>query len=164
MGLRFEILYNLTMETKSDEYFMRLALEEAKAAKAGGDLPFGAVVVCNGEIVGRGHAENNTVGDVTDHAELLAVRGACKTLNRNSLKDCVIYCSNEPCLMCAAGIFQADIPKVIIGLSRGDLPNLLRPRKFSINDLALDSSYAIDVKYGILKDEILPLFDDVKKK
>ncbi len=153
------------MESQTNDIeFMEAAIDEAKLAKTNGDLPFGAVVVQNDKIVGRGHAENNTVGDVTDHAELLAVRMACKTLGANDLKDCVIYCTNEPCFMCAAGIFQANIPKVIIGVSRADLPELLRPRKFGIDHLAEDSSYSIEIVRGILKDKVLALFADVKKK
>ncbi len=148
----------------TDNKFMAVALAEAKLAKAAGDLPFGAVVVKDAEIVGRGHAENNTTGDVADHAELLAVRMACKTLGTNDLKDCVIYCTNEPCFMCAAGIFQANISKVIIGVSRVDLPNLLRPRKFGIDHLAQDSSYSIEIIRGVMKEKILPLFADIKKK
>lgn len=143
---------------------MRLALEEAKKAKHSGDFPFGAVVVCKDKVVGRGHAKNNTTGDVTDHAEIIAVRDACKTLGRNDLKDCIIYCSNEPCLMCAAAIFQANISKVTIGVSRDDLPNFLRPRKLRIEHLVEDSSYKIELINGLLKDEILLLFDDIAKK
>jgi tRNA(Arg) A34 adenosine deaminase TadA len=145
------------------EDFMILAIEEAKAGMANGDLPFGAVVVCESKVVGSGHAENNTTGDVTDHAELLAVRDACKNLGTNDLSNCVIYCSNEPCLMCAAGIFQANIPKVIIGVSRADVPHFLRPRKLSIEDLIKDSSYEIEIIRGVMKDEILPFFDRLKK-
>ena len=143
---------------------MRIAIEEAKIAKRSGDLPFGAVVVCNEKIIGKGHAENNTVGDVTCHAELLSVREACKFLNKNDLSDCVIYCTNEPCLMCAAGIFQAGIPKVVIGVSRKDLPNLLRARKYTLEHLAEDSSFKIEIIRDILKNEIMPLFNDVQRK
>jgi tRNA(adenine34) deaminase len=146
------------------ENFMRVAIEEAKIAKMAGDLPFGAIVVCSGKIVGKGHAENNTTGDVTCHAELLSVREACRFLGRNDLKDCVIYCTNEPCIMCAAGIFQANIAKVVIGLSRKDLPNLLRIRKCNIEHLAEDSSYKIEIIRDILKEEVAPLFSDVQRK
>lgn len=143
---------------------MRVAIEEAKASIASGDLPFGAVVVCDGNVVGKGHSENNTTGDVTDHAEFLAIRRACKTLGKNDLSDCVIYCSNEPCLMCAAGIFQAKISKVIIGASRADVSHFLRPRKFSIEHLAEDSGYKIEIIRGVLKEEVLPLFEHLQKK
>jgi hypothetical protein len=65
--------------------------------------------------------------------------------------------------MCAAGIFQAGIGIVFIGVSRNDLPHLLRPRKLRIEDLAKDSGYKINITRGILKEKILPLFDDIKK-
>lgn len=151
------------MEQKSNEHYISLAIEEAKIAKSNGDLPFGAIVVCNGEVVGKGHSENNTTGDVTDHAELLALRNACRTLGSNSLKDCVIYCTNEPCIMCSAGIFQADISRVVIGVSRADLPELLRPRKLGISNIAEDSGHPIEIVRDVLKEEILPLFSDLKK-
>lgn len=143
--------------------FMRMALEEAKKAKALGDLPFGAVVVCEDKVVGTGKAENNTVGDVTAHAELLAIRKATTTLKTNDLSKCSIYCTNEPCIMCAAGIFQAGISKVYIGVSRDDLPQLLRSRKIRIDSLAQDSGHKITIERGLLKSEILSLFEDVKK-
>ena len=148
----------------SQEKFMQLALEQAKLAKSSGDLPFGAVVVQGDKVVGKGKAENNTTGDVSDHAELLAVREACRTLGRNNLNDCVIYCSNEPCIMCTAGIFQANIPKVVIGVSRDDLPNFLRERKVKIDHIAEDSNYKIEIVRGVLKNEILPLFSGLKIK
>lgn len=144
---------------KSDNY-MELALNQAKLAKKMGDLPFGAVMVCNGEIVGEGKCENGTIGDVTDHAEMNALRKACIKLGKNKLDDCTIYCTNEPCLMCAAAIFQAKIPNVIIGLTRDDLPNLLRSRKILMKNLAKDSGYPISIKTGVMKKEILELFDN----
>ena len=148
----------------TEEDFMKLALEQAKLAKSSGDFPFGAVVVQSDRVVGRGHAENNTTGDVSDHAELLAVRQACKVLGKNNLDDCVIYCTNEPCIMCAAGIFQANIKRVVIGVSRDDLPNFLRVRKVKIDHIAEDSSYSIEIVRGVLKEDILPLFSDIQKK
>lgn len=146
------------------ETYMLEAIEEAKTAKNAGDLPFGAVVVLSEKIISRGHAQNNTKGDVTDHAEMLAVREACRALNKNDLTECTIYCTNEPCIMCSAAIFQAGISKVVIGASRSDLPDLLRARKFTIDQLAEDSSHKIDIIRGILKNEILQLFTDVNRK
>ncbi|MDP3948395.1 MAG: nucleoside deaminase [bacterium] len=150
------------MPTNTDDAFMRLAIEEAKQAKREGDLPFGAVVG-SGEVVGKGHAQDNITQDVAAHAELQAVREACRKLGTKKLIDCTIYCTNEPCIMCAAAIFQADIPKVIIGVSREDIPHILRPRKLNINHLAEDSGHKIEIVRGILKDEILELFKDIKR-
>ncbi len=146
------------------ESFMTLAFEEAKKAKESGDWPFGAVVVKDGKVVGKGHVIDKTGGNVTDHAELVALRDACHNLKSNNLEECIIYCSNEPCMMCAAGIFQAGIGDVYIGVSRGDLPHLLRPRKLRIEDLAQDTSHKVTIHRGLLKDKILPLFDTIHKK
>lgn len=142
---------------------MQMALEEAKLAKGLGDLPFGAVIVSNDQIVGRGKCENGTIGDVTDHAEMNALREACRTLKRNELKDCTIYCTNEPCPMCSAALFQAKIPCLVVGLTREDLPLLLRPRKILMKNLADDSGYKITIETGILKEEILELFREIKR-
>ncbi|MEI8067913.1 MAG: nucleoside deaminase [Candidatus Shapirobacteria bacterium] len=145
------------------EKYMELALEQAKIAKKLGDLPFGVIVVCGNKVVGKGKCENITGGDVTDHAEMLALRKACKKLKRNELNDCTIYCTNEPCSMCAAALFQAKIPKVVVGLTRDDLSNFLRPRKILMRDLAKDSGYKILIETGILKEKILGQFKDIKK-
>lgn len=145
---------------KSSKY-MELALDQAKLAKKMGDLPFGVVIVCNDEVISEGKCENGTIGDVTDHAEMNALRKACRKLGKNKLDDCTIYCTNEPCPMCAAAIFQAKIPNVIVGLTRNDLPNLLRPRKILMKDLAEDSGYPILIKTGVMKKEILELFKNL---
>lgn len=155
--------YNLTKSFFAHEHFMLLAIEQAKMAKTFGDWPFGSVVVFQGKVIGEGKAEDKTKGDVTDHAELVAIRKACRTLGTNNLKDCIIYCTNEPCLMCAAGIFQANIPQVIIGASREDLSKLLRPRNIRIEDLAQDSGHKISITRGVLKDTIIELFSGIKK-
>ena len=145
------------------EFFMLQAIELAKEAKQLGDWPFGAVVVCNGKIVGKGKAQDKITKDVTDHAEIGAIREACKMLKSSDLKDCVIYCSNEPCLMCASCIFQANISHVVIGASRDDLSRLLRPRKIKIENLADDSGRTIEIVRGVLKEKVLELFSDIKK-
>jgi tRNA(Arg) A34 adenosine deaminase TadA len=120
-------------------------------------------VVCNNEIVGAGKCEDGTTGDVTDHAEMIALRKACRTLSRNRLNDCTIYTTNEPCPMCAAAIFQAKIPHVVIGLTRDDVSHLLRPRKIRIQDLANDSGYEVKIETGVLKAEILAAFQDITR-
>ena len=151
------------MSIRTDEGFMRLAIAEARQAKKEGDLPFGAVVVCNDEVVGKGRAQDNITQDVSAHAELHAVQEACKKLGTKKLVDCAIYCTNEPCMMCAAAIFQADIPKVMIGTSREDIPHILRSRKLRIDHLAEDSGHKIEIIRDILKDEVLELFKDVTR-
>jgi tRNA(adenine34) deaminase len=148
----------------NNETFMSEAIQEAKRAKEAGDLPFGAVITSNGKIVGRAGCKNNTTGDVTDHAELLALREACRTLGKNELKECTIYCTNEPCPMCASALFQAKIAHVVVGLIREDLQDLLRPRNIRMKNLAQDSGFNVNIEMGVLKDQILELFADIKSK
>ena len=145
----------------NDEKYMRLALEQAKEAKADGELPFGAVIVQGDKVIAENRCREGKEKNVTAHAELQAVSGACDVLGRNKLQDCVIYCTNEPCTMCAAAIFQAKIPRVVIGASREDLGHLLRARRLGISDVAEDSGYDIDITRGVLKDDVLALFADV---
>jgi tRNA(Arg) A34 adenosine deaminase TadA len=146
-----------------DEQQMTIAIQEAVQAKQNGEWPFGAVVVRNSKVIARNRCRENAEKTVLAHAELLAVNDACKALGRNSLSDCVIYCTNEPCLMCASAIFQAKIPKVVIGVSRSDLPHLLRDRQFRIDHLAEDAGYRPKIVRGVLKESVLVLFADIKK-
>lgn len=144
----------------NDAEWMAHALQLAKQAKAAGELPFGAVIIRDGQIVGSGMCSEKSQGTVLAHAEAIAVDTACKQLGTTKLSDCVIYCTNEPCSMCAAAIFQAKVPRVVIGASRGDL-SFLRPRKLGIDDLAADSGYPIEITRGVRKDEVLELFKDI---
>jgi tRNA(adenine34) deaminase len=98
-----------------DEYFMRLALREAAAAGAHGDVPVGAVVVNDGEVVGTGRNERELHGDPTAHAELLALRAAALTLGGWRLPGAVLYVTLEPCPMCAGAIQQARVARVVYG-------------------------------------------------
>lgn len=148
----------------SDVQGMELAIEEARSAKGDGEWPFGAAVLRNGKIVSRRHCTEAADKTVLAHAELQAVGDACNILGTNNLSDCVIYCTNEPCLMCAAAIFQAKIPRVVIGASRRDLAHLLRERQFRIDDLAKDSGYRPEIVRDLFKDKIIELFADVVKK
>ena len=100
---------------------------------------------------------------VLSHAETKAVDEACRKLGTNKLDTCTIYCTNEPCLMCSAAIFQAKIPRVVIGAIRTDLRGLLRERKIRIYELAKDSGYDIDIVSGILGKEVVELFADIRK-
>lgn len=141
-----------------DAKFMQAALQQAKLAKEQNELPFGAVIVQNGVIIAEGRCEEATLKTVLAHAETEAVDRACRKLQRSKLDDCVIYCTNEPCPMCAAAIFQAKIPHVVIGASREDL-NFLRPRAINIQVLADDSGFDITITRGVLKQEVLALFN-----
>jgi tRNA(adenine34) deaminase len=98
-----------------DEYFMRLALREASRALEHGDIPVGAVVVKDGEVVGTGHNEREVRGDPTAHAEMIALRDAARLLGSWRVLDSVLYVTLEPCAMCAGAIVLARVPRVVFG-------------------------------------------------
>jgi tRNA(adenine34) deaminase len=98
-----------------DEYFMRLALREAERALGHGDVPIGAVVVHDGEVVGAAPNERELRADPTAHAEVLALRQAAGKLGTWRLLDCVLYVTLEPCAMCAGAIVLARVPRVVYG-------------------------------------------------
>ncbi|MEA2191656.1 MAG: tRNA(adenine34) deaminase [Solirubrobacteraceae bacterium] len=98
-----------------DEYFMRLALREAEAAQEHGDVPIGAVVVHDGEVVGAGGNERELRQDPTAHAEVLALREASRALGSWRVLDSVLYVTLEPCAMCAGAIVLARVPRVVFG-------------------------------------------------
>ena len=92
---------------------MNRAIEVAK--KATGEIPVGAIVVCNGEIVAKAHNQKEALNDVTAHAEILALREASKKLGRWRLDDCIMYVTLEPCPMCAWAINNARLKAVYFG-------------------------------------------------
>ena len=101
----------------SDEKFMHLALEQAKLAYQIGEVPVGAVVVKDGEIVGTGYNRRETDKNAVAHAELLAIDDACKRLGGWRLWECELYVTLEPCPMCAGAIINSRIKRLIYGAS-----------------------------------------------
>ena len=99
----------------ADMRYMAVALEEAESAAEHGDVPVGAVVVCNGEIVARSHNTKELDRTAVGHAEICAIRQACERLNRWRLTDCTLYVTLEPCPMCTGAILSARIPRVVAG-------------------------------------------------
>jgi tRNA(adenine34) deaminase len=100
-----------------DEHFMRLAIREAERALEHEDVPVGAVIVHEGEVVGAGRNERELRQDPTAHAELLAIREAARRLESWRLLDCVLYVTLEPCAMCAGAVVLARLPRVVYGAS-----------------------------------------------
>lgn len=96
---------------------MRLALREADRAVAHDDIPVGAVVVRDGEVIGAGHNERELRSDPTAHAEMIALREAARTLGSWRVLDSVLYVTLEPCAMCAGAIVLGRVPRVVIGAS-----------------------------------------------
>lgn len=129
----------------TDEHFMRLALAEAKIALAADEIPIGALVVCKGKIIGRGHNLTQQLNDVTAHAEMQAFTAAAQTLGGKYLKECTLYVTIEPCVMCAGASYWTQISRIVYGANepkRGYTfvnQNILHPKTL--------------VKGGVLADE-----------
>ncbi|NOX21156.1 MAG: tRNA adenosine(34) deaminase TadA [Nitrospirae bacterium] len=100
---------------KDDEYFMQLALEEAKKAYQLDEVPVGALVVKEGEVISRAYNQRESLNDPTAHAELIAIREASKRLGNWRLTDTTLYVTKEPCPMCAGAIVGARIKRLVYG-------------------------------------------------
>ncbi len=100
-----------------DEFYMRVALELAAQAQVAGEVPVGAVVVKNGEIIGRGFNAPISRHDPSAHAEMLALRNAAENMGNYRLVDCELFVTLEPCLMCAGAIMHARLKRVVFGAS-----------------------------------------------
>ena len=140
-----------------DEYFMRLALREAVAALDHDDVPIGAVVVHDGEVIGAGHNERELRQDPTAHAEVLALREASRALGTWRVLESVLYVTLEPCAMCAGAIVLARVPRVVYGTvdpkagAAGSVLNILAELRLN---------HRPDVAGGLLADECALLLTD----
>lgn len=133
-----------------DEYFMKEALKEAKKAYKELEIPVGAVIVFNGEIIGRGYNKVETLKSSLAHAEILAIEEASKTIDAWRLLDSTMYVTLEPCAMCAGAIVNSRIKRLVIGSSdpkrgcAGSLMNIVDHK--SLN-------HRLELKSGILEGE-----------
>jgi tRNA(adenine34) deaminase len=100
---------------EKDMEFMKLALKEAKKAYIEGEVPIGAILVCNNEIIASNHNRKEQNSQAIDHAEILVIKEACHLKNDWRLNDCTLYVTVEPCLMCCGAIIQARIEKLVYG-------------------------------------------------
>jgi tRNA(adenine34) deaminase len=103
------------MAPLTDDEAMQLALDQAAAAAAHGDVPIGAVVVRDGQVIAARHNERELTGDPTAHAEVLAIRDAANVVGHWRLLDCALYVTLEPCVMCAGALVNARIGRVVFG-------------------------------------------------
>ena len=108
---------NETKDVNPDIYFMKQALIEAQRAGERDEVPIGAVIVCQGRIIGRGHNLTETLIDVTAHAEMQAITAAAGFLGGKYLIDCTLYVTVEPCVMCAGALGWSQITRIVYGAS-----------------------------------------------
>ena len=135
-----------------DEKYILEALKEARAAFNEDEIPAGAVVVCKGRIIGKGHNMTETLHDPTAHAEMIAITAATEALGGKYLTDCTLYVTVEPCPMCASALSWAQTGRIVFGAAdpkRGYSlfsPSLLHPRT--------------EVRSGVLTEECSALMKD----
>ncbi|MCQ2142411.1 MAG: nucleoside deaminase [Bacteroidales bacterium] len=117
-----------------DEKYMREALQEARMAGADDEVPIGAVIVCRGRVIAKGHNMTEGLHDPTAHAEMIAITAASEAMGGKYLSDCTLYVTVEPCPMCAAALCWAQVGRIVYGASdpkRGYSlfsPSLLHPK------------------------------------
>ena len=101
----------------NDEHFMRQAMNEAQKAALAGEVPVGAVIVCNGRIIARGYNQTERLHDVTAHAEIIALTAASEYLGSKYLDECTLYVTLEPCVMCAGALAWAQLGRLVFAAS-----------------------------------------------
>lgn len=118
-------------------YWMQEAIREAEQAEAAGEVPIGAVIVYQNEVIGRGRNRREEDQQASAHAEMIAIQEACTFLNSWRLEECTLYVTLEPCPMCAGAIVQSRVPSVVFGAydpkagCAGTLMNLLQEERFN---------------------------------
>ena len=145
----------------SDEEFMLAALSEAKAAQTAGEVPVGAVVVLNGEIIARGGNCNLRDCDPTAHAELVALRAGGKALKNHRLNECSLFVTIEPCAMCAGAIVQARLKRLVYGApdpKAGGVKSVVQV----VNHPALN--HQMEVVSGVLGEECTAILQEFFRK
>jgi len=99
----------------TDEYFMKKALQEAEMAFEKGEIPIGAIITVNNQVIARSHNLTEMLHDVTAHAEMQSITAAANFLGGKYLKDCTLYVTVEPCQMCAGALYWSQISKIVFG-------------------------------------------------
>ena len=141
---------------EQDIRFMKMALEEARAAASEGEIPVGAVVVCQGMVIARAHNLTETLTDVTAHAEMQAITAAASYLGGKYLDQCTLYVTLEPCTMCAGAIGWSQLKRLVYGASDDKhgytiyAPNALHPKT--------------EVKSGVMADECAQIVQEFFRK
>ena len=146
---------------KEHKKWMKLAFREAEKAFDEDEVPIGAVVVQNGQIIGRGYNQCESLNDPTAHAEIIAITSAANTIKNWRLTDCCLYVTKEPCPMCAGALINSRISMVIFGMYDekegccGSLYQLCRDPRFK---------HQLMVKGGVMEDSCLLMIQEFFKK
>lgn len=149
------------MAAESDERFMRLAIVEAKKAETLGEVPIGAVIVKDNQVIARGHNRREQLQEPTAHAELLAIIEASRKLGSWRLTGCTLYVTLEPCPMCAGAIVLARVDRLVYGAPdpkagcAGTLMNLVQEARFN---------HRAEVESGVLREACGRLLSDFFQK
>ena len=148
-------------EIEFDERFMHEALKEAEKAFAADEVPVGCVIVHEGVIIGRGYNRTESLQDPTAHAEILAITSASENLGSWRLSDCTVYCTIEPCAMCAGALVLARVDRLVFAApdpkfgACGSIFNIVQSKKLN---------HKIALSAGILKNECVSLMQEFFKK
>jgi len=113
--MRYVNFENEPAALSPDEFFMNEAIKEAKLALAEDEIPIGAIVVCKGKIIGRGHNLTERLTDVSAHAEMQALTAAANFMGGKYLKECILYVTMEPCIMCAGAAYWFQLGGIVFG-------------------------------------------------
>ena len=141
---------------KNDIYFMKRALARAKAAAKVGEVPIGAIIVKDGEIIATGRNMREKSKNALHHAEIIAINRACKKLGAWRLTDCTLYVTMEPCPMCAGAIVNSRIKRVVFGCF--DKKAGAYGSVFDLHEFPLNHKY--EVYGGIMEDECSHILSD----
>ncbi len=137
------------MLNETDEFYMKLALREARASTETGDVPVGCVIVKDGEVIARGRNTKEAEMSATGHAEMNAINEACRATGHWRLSGCTLYVTLEPCVMCSGAIVSARIDRVVIGAKdpkAGALGSVLNLNSYPLNHKPV-------VEYGVCGSE-----------
>ena len=149
----------MEIKPKSDDYFMQKALEQAQIALEYDEVPVGAVVVCNNQIIARGHNYVEHLNDVTAHAEMQAFTSASDYIGGKYLNNCTLYVTLEPCIMCAGASYWTQISRIVVAA---------RDLKTGFSSLKKDILHPkTAIEFGVLENEykkLLQSFFEQKRK
>ncbi|MCQ2422034.1 MAG: tRNA adenosine(34) deaminase TadA [Lachnospiraceae bacterium] len=155
----------MAAKLRDDVYFMKKALHQADRAAMLGEVPIGCVILYEGKIIGRGFNLRKNKHTTLAHAEITAIRQACKVIGDWRLEGCTMYVTLEPCQMCAGAIVQSRLDRVVIGTDNpkagcaGSILNLLQMKEFN---------HQVEITRGILREEcsevLQSFFRDMRKR